>query len=370
MDRRYQYAEELAATVLTQGSTSTPSIISVKLLRKRKPFPHRFAFGVRVVDLEGVAAATNATIAAVSGWGSVLTTHTATKDLEFVSALPAQATSIFTLTDVIAQGELLVTGNRTYEVDAGGGVTPGNVPIDVSATAIKATGTLTIAEDVTAGDAFKVDTKTYIVVAEGTAAFDGEIDEGPDEATFKLNCVAAINGTDGINDPHPSVTASAFAGDICTLTAKIGGVAGNAIATVEVGQGFTHVSNVFGAVTLENGVDPTATEAEAAIILAINGDPQREVTAAAGAGTTVGVTANASYWKGAHGNSIITTTTFANGTWTAGTLAGGIDDNNDEIRFSVTNAQAETITLLFGPARLLTPSCSFVDCSLDVTHAV
>lgn len=110
----------------------------------------------------------------------------------------------------------------------------------------KAAGTLTIAEQVTADDTFTIGSKTYTIKASGAAA-DGELNIGIDEPATKLAIVAAINGTDGINDPHPLVTAAAFASDDCVITARLPGTAGDAIATTET---FTHASNVFDASTL------------------------------------------------------------------------------------------------------------------------
>jgi hypothetical protein len=170
-------------------------------------------------------------------------------------------------------GETVSIGADVYEMDTHDAetITTGRIRVDVSGgSTVKAQGTLTIAEPVTADDTFTIDTTVYTLKAGATAAA-GEVGMGADEAATKLAIVAAINGTDGFNSAHPTVSAAAFAGDDCVLTALAGGTAGDAIATTET---FTHVSNVFDAGTLGTttaGVDPTAGESSDAIIAAING---------------------------------------------------------------------------------------------------
>lgn len=109
--------------------------------------------------------------------------------------------------------------------------------------------TLTIDTQPTAGDTMTIGTKIYTFTADGTAADDGEIDVGADLADAKTLIVAAINGTDGINDASAFVTAAAFVGDVCTLTA-IAGVAGDAVVCTET---FTAATNVFAAANLATG---------------------------------------------------------------------------------------------------------------------
>jgi hypothetical protein len=128
-------------------------------------------------------------------------------------------------------------------------------------------GTLTIAEPVTDGDEFTIDTTVYTLKTTPAAAYDIAI--GADEAATKVNIVAAINasGTAGVEYfagtlIHPTVTATTFLVDDCVLTAKTAGVAGDSIVTAETGQGFTHISNVFDGATLGTttaGVDPVAS---------------------------------------------------------------------------------------------------------------
>jgi hypothetical protein len=125
-----------------------------------------------------------------------------------------------------------------------------------------AAGTLTIAEPVTDGDTFTVDDKAYTLEATLSDDAEGQILVGADEAATKVNIVAAINGTGSpgtdystLTLVHPTVSAAAFDGDACVLTARTAGTAGNSLVSTET---FTHVSNVFDAVTLgttTNGLD-------------------------------------------------------------------------------------------------------------------
>lgn len=131
--------------------------------------------------------------------------------------------------------------------------TTGDAPVN----AVAAVGTLTIAEPVTENDTITIGSRTYTFKAGATAA-SGEIGLGAGEAATKLAIVAAINGTDNFNSINSLVSASAFSGDVCTLTARTKGASGNSIVTTET---FTHASNVFNDDTLgatTAGVDGTA----------------------------------------------------------------------------------------------------------------
>lgn len=112
--------------------------------------------------------------------------------------------------------------------------------------AVKATGTLTMDTQPTATDTVTVGTITYTWMASG--AVSGQINRGADLAAAKVNFVAAINGSDGIQaGPNPFASAAAFSGNVCTLTARMAGPLGSLVATTET---FTAVSNVFNATTL------------------------------------------------------------------------------------------------------------------------
>lgn len=234
------------------------------------------------------------------------------------------ATGVLTLTGVVIDTETVTIGADVYEfaADAAQSVTGANIAVDIEASATKSQGTLTVDTQPTAADTMTIGAKVYTFTADGTAAADGDIDVGTDLADAKLNIVAAINGTDGINTAHTSVSAAAFATNDCVITALIGGVAGDSIATTET---FTAVSNVFDAATLGTttaGVDCSAANAITALVSAITASDTQGVGAADGAGDTVDLTADT---KGVAANSIATTETLANGSFGSATLENGVD---------------------------------------------
>lgn len=312
-------------------------------------------------------ASTNGTFAAVtaSGFGSSLfQTISAGVDLVLQSSLRAQATGTLTVTTAGLHLETITIGPRVYVIDALGTLVPdaGEVTVDISANVTAASGTLTIAEPVTAGDTMTIGNVNYVYVAQGTANSAGEIDLGGSEAQTKLNIVKAILGTDGVNTAHPDVTcAAAFSTDALTITAKIGGTGGNSLVTLET---FTHVSNVFGAGALASGANPTAAQGATAIRTAINGDSGAVVTAGGSSGT-VAVTA---IEYGSAMNAYATTETTAGSAWGAATLTGGADDDS-RIFLDITNATAaEGMTLRVGNPPTGGPP---LDCSMSlaVVHA-
>ena len=214
----------------------------------------------------------------------------------------------------------------------------------------------------TALDTMDINGRTYTFVV--TPVASGQVAVGADVAAARLNIVAAINGTDGLNTAHPDVTAAAFVGNDMVLTAKVKGTAGDAITTTE---NFTAVGNVFDAATLGTttaGVDCTAANGVTALAAAVTGDASAEATAVDGAGDTVDVTALST---GTGGNSIATTETMANGSFGAATLTGGKVAN--ELYLDLTNATAETVTLRFGEPAVAGLSADHTNDSLDVTHA-
>ena len=155
----------------------------------------------------------------------------------------------------ITTGGKIMTGGNT--IVGAGDVSPlssQGVPVD-GVDGVAAQGILTIAEPVTDGDQFTLDTQEYRLKDTPAQAYDIEI--GADEPATKVNIVAAINasGTEGVEYfagtlIHPTVSAAAFSGDIMTMTARSTGTAGNSIVTAETGQGLTHASNIFNGATL------------------------------------------------------------------------------------------------------------------------
>lgn len=366
---QYQQLENVLMSIPTQGNTGSASTIKLIPTRNASTYSKQFAVRVSVCDEGLFSDATNATIAAVAGYGTVFASHQATKDLTFLTTLDVQAAQTLTLTGVVINGETATTGSRVYEFDTSGAVSGSNVQTDISASATASQGTLTIAEPLTIGDTFQVGTQTYVCVANGTGSDDGEIDIGADEAASKVNIVAAIMGTDGYNTANSDVSAATFAADICTLTALVAGTAGDALVTVEIGQGLTHASNVFDAATLGTetaGADCTAANAITALALAITNDSSAVATAVDGAGDTLVATAIAA---GTVGNSLASTEAMANASWGAVTFAGATDEVLGEIRVALTNATAETVVVRLGPPDIAGLCLDYTDLKLDVTHA-
>jgi hypothetical protein len=241
------------------------------------------------------------------------------------------ATKTLTISGVVVDGETVTIDNplfheRTdvYEFTADTLKTktlPTNKVVDIMASTTKSSGTLTIPTQPIAGDTMTIGTKLYTFVAHGTAEDDGDIDIGTTLASAKLNIVAAINGTDLINTPHTRVSASAFNVNVCTITALVGGVLGDAIATTET---FDAVGNVFAAVTLESGADCSATNAAVALGAAITAVDSQGVAGIKGTGDTVVLTADVA---GVTGNDIVIGHTMAHGAFAgaATKLSGGVN---------------------------------------------
>lgn len=245
-----------------------------------------------------------------------------------VNAVAAKGT--FLITGVAIDGETLtidnpaIPGTNVYEFLADAAqtkTTASNIAVDITAVTTKATGTLTVDTKPTSGDTMTIGTKTYIFVPVGTANSDGEISIGADLPAAKVNIVAAINGTDGVNTPNTSASAAEFVVNACTITTFIGGTAGNTIATTET---FTAGTNVFAAVTLGSGANCSAANAATALIAAITASDTQGVGASSGGGTNVLLTADVA---GVIGNDILVSDTMANGAMTAAAtkLNTGVD---------------------------------------------
>lgn len=119
--------------------------------------------------------------------------------------------------------------------------------------AATATGTLTIDTIPTAANSMTIGTEVYVFMAAEDADTDGEIPIGVDLATTQASIKAAINGTDGVNAAHAVVTCSDFTDNVATITAKAVGSAGNVVTS----ETFTAITNVFGAASLEGGLNGT-----------------------------------------------------------------------------------------------------------------
>ncbi len=119
--------------------------------------------------------------------------------------------------------------------------------------AIKAQGKLTLQNQPTAGETITIGTKTYSFVASLVTNTDGQIVIGGNVAATRANVMAAINlsGLPGsqyatATSLNGDVEATAIIGNDVIVTAKVGGTAGNSIASTST----LVAPNAFDAVTL------------------------------------------------------------------------------------------------------------------------
>lgn len=108
-------------------------------------------------------------------------------------------------------------------------------------------GKLTLAVQPIAADTMTIGATVYTFRALVDFNVPGEVLLGADVAATRVNLVAALQGTDGVNSADPAVTVVAFNGTTLVITAIVPGAAGDSIATTET---FTSGSNVFDAATL------------------------------------------------------------------------------------------------------------------------
>lgn len=242
----------------------------------------------------------------------------------------AASGAVLDISGVVVHGETVVINNPfvngvdSYEFLATASQLPSvstNIPIDIETHTTKASGSLTIDMQPASGDTMTIGEKTYIFVPVGTNNADGEVSIGEDLLTAQAAIIAAINGTDGVNIPHPLVSAADFILDACVITAKVGGVSGNTIVTTE---DFTAMTNTFSAATLLTGADCSAANAVTALVQAIAEYDSQLVSAVDGVGDTVTLTAIV---PGTAGNYIEIEETMVNGAFVGAVtqFAGGID---------------------------------------------
>ncbi|KKQ09694.1 MAG: hypothetical protein US20_C0005G0014 [Candidatus Pacebacteria bacterium GW2011_GWF1_36_5] len=237
------------------------------------------------------------------------------------------SSKVLTIDGVAIDGETVTLGNAVYEFCADAAqslTTPTNKAVDITAVSTKSQGILTIAVQPTIGDYMTIGTKLYTFCAVAAATGEGDISIGTNLATAKTAIVAAINGTDGHNTANSSVTASEFATNVCTLTAKIGGVAGDLIAST---SSFTNGGNLFDAVTLGTttpGVDCTKGDAKTAILAAVLANATKDVSLTTAAGDTATA---AAVTKGVAGDALVIGETMAHGAFAGGAtaLSGGVN---------------------------------------------
>lgn len=228
------------------------------------------------------------------------------------------ATGVLNITGVVIDGETVNIGNDIYEFladEAQSKSNPLNIAVDITDDVGFATGALTMDAQPDSGETVTIGTKVYTFVPVGTDTADGEVSVGADLAGAKSALVAAINGTDGINEPNPDVIAIDFAGDDMVVTARVGGSAGNDIITTET---FGAVTNIFASNKLSTGTDCSAANAMTALVAAITANTTEDVEAEVNAGK-IDITATVS---GIAGNMVVDTN-MVNGAFTEETLLGG-----------------------------------------------
>ena len=235
-----------------------------------------------------------------------------------VAGTPANAVAPYatlTFNGVVVHGETVTVGDDTYQFAADTALTvdEGNLAVDINAVTVKAHQTLTVPVNPTANDTMTVgagdDEVTYTFKAE--AVEDTDIEIGDAVADTQANIVLKLN-------ERKDITCTAFADNVATLTAVVGGAAGNSIATTET---FTAETNVFGADALASGADCTNANAKAKLLLVTHADPYY-TKAAGSAGESVKFTGTI---KGTLLERIECTETCAHGEFDVAHLDNGVD---------------------------------------------
>lgn len=255
-----------------------------------------------------------------------------------------KASQELTIIGAVVHGETLsinnpaVSGIDVYEFLADDALTKTaetNIPIDIRGVSTKASEYLNVDIQPISGDTMTIGGKTFIFVPVGTDTADGEISVGEDLAGAQAAIVAAINGVDSVNSPHPLVRAGAFEDDECQISAIIRGTAGNLIQLLET---FTGETNGFGNTALSLGTDCSAADAAASIILKFLDSDTQGVNAAAGQAGKVALSAEVA---GAAGNDIEVSHTMENASFDEDeeTLSLGVDGTvTDGVKIMVDNS--------------------------------
>ena len=214
---------------------------------------------------------------------------------EIVKNLGNQSVAFLDSVGVGSDTETVTVGTRVYELDThsgAGSITPGRVRVDVSGgSTVKARGTLNLNSQPLNGETVTIGGKVY-TFEDALTNVDGHVHISHTSASLTIdNLIAAIMLGNGETTPgagtdyaaattiHPTVTAAVGAGDTMIVSAKAGGVGGNAIATLD---GLSDVLSVWDAGTLGTttaGVSPTAGEVATALMTAINADASRVMDA-------------------------------------------------------------------------------------------
>ena len=193
-----------------------------------------------------------------------------------VTAEASGSTVIITARNYGAGGDAIVFTESAdnLTIDGGGtlggtvaGVDPQYRPVDITATADKAEGTLTLTAIATADDTMTVGASVYTFKLKPSVA--GEVGLGDNQLDLAVKIISAIEGTDGINTANATVSAAGGGAGVVVLTARTGGTGGNSIVSTET---FTAAGNVFDATTLGTttaGVDTSNPECAAAVVATI-----------------------------------------------------------------------------------------------------
>ncbi len=261
-----------------------------------------------------------------------------------VNAVSAEET--LSVAGVVIHGETVTIGDDVYQfaADADLTVDEGAIPVDITGSVTASSGALTMDIQPIAGDKVTLGTKEYTFVPVGTDTADGEISVGADLPGAQLAFQKAVAGIDGVNIPHPLVRATAFAADVSTIIAIVGGTVGDGIATT---SNFTGGTNGFAAVELSGGIDCSAANAITALVAAITASDTQGVSAVDGAGNTIDLTTDLG---GVAANEIVLATDMANGSFTGAlketTFSGG---ENGSIAIGTTLLADDTyLYLCFG----------------------
>lgn len=144
---------------------------------------------------------------------------------------------------------------------------------------VQATQILTMATKPTANDTVTIGGIVYKFVA--TPTLNGHVAIGDDAAASQANLVSAINTLSAFHHPNPFVTASDFAANAMTVTARAIGYAGNGIACTET---LTNAGNVWTAAVTAGGVTAYGV-----------GGNECDIQAVAGVGNNVALSAAWAY---------------------------------------------------------------------------
>lgn len=252
-----------------------------------------------------------------------------TENMLFAEDTPVNAeaeSGVLTFSAPAIHGETITIGVDTYELlaDTAQELSDESYhPVDITPYVTMSQGTLTIGAQPTVGDEMVVGSVTYTFVANDSTPIAGDILVGGETTPLldaHANIVAAIAGTDGVNTKNADVEVTAFSGNDLVITARIGGVAGNLIATTAT---FTDgVSNYFDATELGTttpGTDCTGENAATAIDAAIT------LYDTEGVSTSISMP-DMTFTKIVAGNfGTATLSTMTGATFASATMTGGVD---------------------------------------------